>query len=632
MLLNGLVDINGIQGRHIKAGQPHIDNDSNLEIGFYVLKLTVKLFAVFFGSEHFIQFRLVVLITSHNHADFLNRLQLFFVFFSKLSAVSANLLYCPFGTQRNDNLIKVVCNIAVGADEHCLASNGGALSYTGFVVLNEVLSNGFQSVRVANNDFHIGNSLFALLDLVLVGALFGAPGIVILNLLDFRLVERYAGCTTVINEVDGNAITDSFGHCVGIYNATKHLDGGIDGRTGKAYICGIGQRIMQVLGETIGAFHTGICDSDLLLQINLASVCLIRDADNIGSVGQQLQVFCEFLNGGEIHTAAFSALQLLTKLLAGIDADNSFITDIALGANELLGKLVIQVGSVRNDNDCGRAEEFALHQHAGQEHHSVALAAAGSTEICTTLTVTGRTDVLLDIIEQLVGSKELGIAADNLQILIGVIREVDEVLDNCQQTVLTEQALNHRYEGIDAIQLHIIILDLSPRIEKVVGREEGTVLIVSTVTDNDKSVILENLRDISAVTHGELGVCIHDGSVFFHRALEFQHNNRDTVYKDNAVRNASLIIDAINLELIYNLEDVVIHIFKVNQLNEDIFLTPVLTVENEAVRNQLVNSLVSLINRTGDIAQGQHNAINLARRNAVLGVAVVEILLQIINE
>ena len=93
-----------------------------------------------------------------------------------------------------------------------------------------------------------------------------------------------------------------------------------------------------------------------------------------------------------------------------------------------------------------------------------------------------------------------------------------------------------------------------------------------------------------------------------------------------------MIIDAINLELIYNLEDVVIHILKVNQFDEDILLAPVFTVEDEAVRNQLVHRLVGLINRTGDIAQGQHNAINLARRNAVLGIAVVKILLQIIDK
>ena len=100
----------------------------------------------------------------------------------------------------------------------------------------------------------------------------------------------------------------------------------------------------------------------------------------------------------------------------------------------------------------------------------------------------------------------------------------------------------------------------------------------------------------------------------------------------NAVRDASLIIDAINLKLIYNLKDVVVNILKVNQLDKDVLLAPVLTVEDEAIRNQLIYRFVSLINRAGDIAQGQHNAINLARRNAVLGVAVVEILLQIINE
>ena len=75
----------------------------------------------------------------------------------------------------------------------------------------------------------------------------------------------------------------------------------------------------------------------------------------------------------------------------------------------MFGKLVIQIGSVCNDDNSGRFEKLTLHQHAGKEHHGVALAAAGGTEVCTTFTVTNRTDVLLDVVEQLVGSKELRI-------------------------------------------------------------------------------------------------------------------------------------------------------------------------------------------------------------------------------
>ena len=73
VLLNGLVNIDCVKARHVKAGEPHIDNDSDFEIGLDVLKLTVKLFAVILWAEHFKQFGSIVLIASHNHLDFFNR-------------------------------------------------------------------------------------------------------------------------------------------------------------------------------------------------------------------------------------------------------------------------------------------------------------------------------------------------------------------------------------------------------------------------------------------------------------------------------------------------------------------------------------------------------------------------------
>ena len=37
--LNGFVDVHGIQEGHVKARQPHIDHDGDLEIGFGVFEL-----------------------------------------------------------------------------------------------------------------------------------------------------------------------------------------------------------------------------------------------------------------------------------------------------------------------------------------------------------------------------------------------------------------------------------------------------------------------------------------------------------------------------------------------------------------------------------------------------------------
>ena len=161
-------------------------------------------------------------------------------------------------------------------------------------------------------------------------------------------------------------------------------------------------------------------------------------------------------------------MEFLAELFTGINADNGFVTDVLLGRYELLGELVVKVGSVRDDDNGRRTEELAFHQHTGKEHHRVALAASGSTEVCTTLAVACRTNMFFDVVEQFMGSKELRIATNYLQVFVRIIGEVNEVLNYRKETVFAEQALHHRNERVDAVKLLVAIFDFSPRIEEVV--------------------------------------------------------------------------------------------------------------------------------------------------------------------
>ena len=56
------------------------------------------------------------------------------------------------------------------------------------------------------------------------------------NLSNLILIERYTSRTSVINKIYSNAITNCFGHCIGIYNATKDFDSCIHRSSGKTYI------------------------------------------------------------------------------------------------------------------------------------------------------------------------------------------------------------------------------------------------------------------------------------------------------------------------------------------------------------------------------------------------------------
>ena len=148
MLLDGFVNINCIQRRDIKAREPHIDHDGNLEIGFDALKLPVEFLAVVLRAEHGKQLRRVILAACHDHSDFLDGLEFFLFLLGKSNAVVTLLCNSPLRSKLDDDFIEVVSDIAIGADKHGLASDRCALGYAAFIVLYKIFCYGTQAVRV----------------------------------------------------------------------------------------------------------------------------------------------------------------------------------------------------------------------------------------------------------------------------------------------------------------------------------------------------------------------------------------------------------------------------------------------------------------------------------------------------
>ena len=108
---------------------------------------------------------------------------------------------------------------------------------------------------------------------------------------------------------------------------------------------------MEILRKAIFTLYTRIRNANLLVKVDLTSVCFVRNTDYIGSVGQKLNIFGEFLDSCQIYTTAFSALQFFTQLVTGFNADNSLVTNVLLGCDKLLGQLIVKVGSVRNNQN-----------------------------------------------------------------------------------------------------------------------------------------------------------------------------------------------------------------------------------------------------------------------------------------
>ena len=91
-------------------------------------------------------------------------------------------------------------------------------------------------------------------------------------------------------------------------------------------------------------------------------------------------------------------------------------------------------------------EEGTLHKHSCEEEHSIAFSAACRAEVCAALAVPLRSEMCLDILKQLDRSKILRITANNLDVFIRAIREIDKILDNRQEPVLAEQSAHHSYK------------------------------------------------------------------------------------------------------------------------------------------------------------------------------------------
>ena len=212
---------------------------------------------------------------------------------------------------------------------------------------------------------------------------------------------------------------------------------------------------MQVFGEAKGPLHALVGDLELLVEIHLAAVGLVGNADHVGAIGQQLGVLGELVNGGEKDPAAVAALQELAQMIAALHTLDCLIPDVALSVSEQLGKLPIQIGTIGDQNDGRAGEIHALHPQPCQEEHRKTLAAAGRAEVGAALAVAFRLPVLKDVPIQFRRRVVLRVAAEDLCLRPGDIGEMDEVSNDVEEGLLVEQTVDHRVKALDSISVFV---------------------------------------------------------------------------------------------------------------------------------------------------------------------------------
>ena len=239
--LHRLVDIDGIQERHIKAGEPHVHHNGDLEVGLGVLELPVQLLTVLLGAQHFPQRFVVILAAGHDHLHPLHGLDLFALLLGQLSPFLAGQHLIPRRAQRHHFLPESPGDVTATAHEHGLAFHRGAFLQPLLVVMHKVDGQCLNTIRVAQNGGHTATALLAFLNVVIAGAIFGTLVVVGLNLLELLVIQHHLGGTPLVNDTHGDLILHRFGHGVAVHHFTEHIQGGVDGGAGEAYIGGVGQ-------------------------------------------------------------------------------------------------------------------------------------------------------------------------------------------------------------------------------------------------------------------------------------------------------------------------------------------------------------------------------------------------------
>ena len=256
MHLQRFETVHRIQTRHIEARDPHIHHDGNLEVRFLFFELQIEFLALFVGAQQVVQCRVVILLTDADQLDFLDGLDLFRFLFGQFFPIAADSYLRPFRPHGDNLFVDGETDLAGGADNHRLALDRTALLHAPFVVLHEIHCQTVNEVGTVEQDAHLRHRPLALLNLVFRRALLCALVVVGLNLLDELAVGNNTRRTAFVEDGLGDTVLHGFNHRILIHHRAKDIHRRIYGRARETHVGGVGQRVAEIFGKTIRAFHT----------------------------------------------------------------------------------------------------------------------------------------------------------------------------------------------------------------------------------------------------------------------------------------------------------------------------------------------------------------------------------------
>ena len=318
MLFQGLIVIHVGQRRHIKAGDPHINDNGNMEIGFFLFKRCVQFFgtlAVFYAAEVIIHIRLIVAADTGYHGHKGHWLQFAQFFFGYCNTFWCLLLNKPIRILFLEYSQKRISDCSAGTHHHRFLNSVRILLARRNIMIVDIHCKAFQTRRLTKNNLHRAHSLLAGFNIVSGSAILCTLFIISLDLLNLFLIQQNFCNTGMILNRHSQTVCDSLIHCIAVNFLTECLVCFCNRRATETNKGCLWECFFQHFCVGLGQHGTHILVS-ILAELNsfsvlqLCSVCFVGKTNDVGTAIDQADLvsfsIAEFLDGTNVKSATFT--------------------------------------------------------------------------------------------------------------------------------------------------------------------------------------------------------------------------------------------------------------------------------------------------------------------------------------
>ena len=510
---HGLVHIQRGQGRHVKAGQPHIHHDGDLQGGFVVLEASGQRVPVGLVADYLAPFLRVVVFLGHDHRDFL----------------------CPGGAQFQDSTVDLHGDGAGVRHDHRLARQ--QIRPVVFVMAQNVADQRVDGLVRAQDGLHLAQFLFAFLDGVGIRVL-GHRIVFLVDQAQGFPVQLQVDDAALIVDRAGRAVLHRLGHVVNVDVIAEHLPRapvfGGDRGAREPDVGRVGQAVADDAGGADGGADLQLAlvvlaRDDFLGQAVLPPMGLIRQNHDVATLGQGLAGLLKLLHRGKDNAVCLPVGQQRSQMLSALGLPGRLAQKVT-APGELPVQLVVQIVAVGEYHERGTLQR--LLQRVGIKDHRQGFAAALRVPEHAALAV-GRGGAPGGF-DGLPHREILVIRRQHLEGVLPVHVEADEVSQDVQETGLPEQPLK---EGVKLCVLRVPVIAVLrlPRHEAVFAGSDGARLGGGQVAHHANLIVDEERRDLMHVV-AELPIGCRGVGLLPGRRLQLHHRQRQTVDEEDNVR------------------------------------------------------------------------------------------------